>query len=119
MASGKRSRQGGFSYIEVLVGIVILAIVALGVTQGFAGSSALIARSKAETLANNVAANQLERVRAMDLDLARRMIFSTGDVVNTDTREFLEKSGNSYLQKPFDTDAIRRIVRSVLVTSAR
>jgi prepilin-type N-terminal cleavage/methylation domain-containing protein len=68
VASGKRSRQGGFSYIEVLVGIVILAIVALGVTQGFAGSSALIARSKAETLANNVAANQLERVRAMDYD---------------------------------------------------
>ncbi|MGH9866915.1 MAG: ATP-binding protein [Candidatus Polarisedimenticolia bacterium] len=60
-----------------------------------------------------------ERVKAMDLDLARRMIFSTGDVVNTDTRDFLEKSGNSYLQKPFDTDAIRRIVRSVMVTSAR
>jgi type II secretory pathway pseudopilin PulG len=68
VASGKRSRQGGFSYIEVLIGIVILAIVALGITQGFAGSSALIARSKVDTLANNVAANQLERVRAMDYD---------------------------------------------------
>jgi len=38
--------------------------------------------------------------------------------VSTDTREFLEKSGNSYLQKPFEIDAIRKIVQSVLVTTA-
>jgi len=60
-----------------------------------------------------------EKVREMNLDLSRRMIFSTGDVVNVETREFLEKSGNSYLQKPFDMDAIRRLVRSVLVTNAQ
>ncbi len=60
-----------------------------------------------------------ERIRETNLDLARRIIFSTGDVVSSDTREFLEKSGNNYLQKPFDTEAIRRIVRSVMVTSAR
>ncbi|HKY33978.1 MAG TPA: ATP-binding protein [Candidatus Polarisedimenticolia bacterium] len=60
-----------------------------------------------------------EKVRSMDHDLARRIIFSTGDVVSTDTREFLETSGNSYLQKPFEIDAIRRIVHSVLVTTAQ
>ncbi|HEY3176553.1 MAG TPA: ATP-binding protein [Candidatus Polarisedimenticolia bacterium] len=59
-----------------------------------------------------------ERVREKDLDLARRIIFSTGDVVSIDTRTFLEKSGNSYLQKPFEIDAIRRIVQSVLVITA-
>jgi two-component system, NtrC family, sensor kinase len=60
-----------------------------------------------------------EKVRQMNLDLSRRMIFSTGDTMSVDTREFLEKSGNSYLQKPFDTDTIRRLVRSVLVTNAQ
>jgi DNA-binding response OmpR family regulator len=59
------------------------------------------------------------RVRAMDHDLSRRIIFSTGDVVSTDTRDFLEKSGNSYLQKPFDMDTIRRIVRAVLLSTAQ
>ncbi len=59
-----------------------------------------------------------ERVRGLDHDLSRRIIFSTGDIVSSETREFLERSGNSYLQKPFDLEAIRRIVHSVLVTTA-
>ncbi len=59
-----------------------------------------------------------QRVREMDLDLSRRIIFSTGDTVSTDTRDFLEKSGNSYLQKPFDMDTIRRVVRTVLLSTA-
>ena len=60
-----------------------------------------------------------QRVRAMDHDLSRRIIFSTGDVVSTDTRNFLEKSGNSYLQKPFDMDTIRHVVRTVLLSTAQ
>ena len=59
-----------------------------------------------------------EKVRERSLDLSRRIVFSTGDVVSTDTREFLEKSGNSYLQKPFEIEAIRRIVHSVLASTA-
>ena len=35
----RRSRQAGFSYIEVLVGIMILAIVAGGIVQGLAATS--------------------------------------------------------------------------------
>ncbi len=54
------------------------------------------------------------RVREIDGDLSRRIIFSTGDVVSTDTHDFLTDSGNSYLQKPFELDAIRRIVRLAL-----
>jgi len=60
-----------------------------------------------------------QKVREINLDLARRIIFSTGDVVSAETREFLEKSGNSYLQKPFEIDAIRRIVQSVQVNTGR
>src|SRR5262249_7422889 len=59
-----------------------------------------------------------EKVRELNRDLARRIIFSTGDVVSAETREFLEKSGNSYLQKPFELETIRKIVQSVLVTTA-
>ena len=59
-----------------------------------------------------------QKVRELNSDLSKRIIFSTGDVVSTDTRSFLEQSGNSYLQKPFEIDTIRKIVQSVLVTTA-
>jgi len=59
-----------------------------------------------------------EKIREIDLDLARRVIFSTGDVVSLDTREFLQKSGNNFLQKPFEIETIRKVVQSVLVTTA-
>jgi len=59
-----------------------------------------------------------EKIREIDLDLARRVIFSTGDVVSLDTREFLQKSGNNFLQKPFEIETIRQVVQSVLVTTA-
>jgi CheY-like chemotaxis protein len=51
-----------------------------------------------------------DRVRALDEALARRIIFSTGDVVSTETRSFLERSGNMYLQKPFEIEAMRQAV---------
>ena len=60
-----------------------------------------------------------KRVREIDGDLSRRIIFSTGDVVSTDTHDFLTDSGNSYLQKPFELDAIRRIVRLALENDVR
>ncbi len=51
-----------------------------------------------------------ESVRAISPELARRIIFSTGDVANEGTRAFLERTGNPYLQKPFELAAMRRIV---------
>jgi signal transduction histidine kinase/CheY-like chemotaxis protein len=50
------------------------------------------------------------RVREWDLPLSRRMIFSTGDVLSSETHRFLDDSGNHYLQKPFELAAIRRAV---------
>jgi signal transduction histidine kinase/ActR/RegA family two-component response regulator len=49
-------------------------------------------------------------VRAISPDLARRIIFSTGDVANQEAREFLERTGNPYLQKPFELSTMRKIV---------
>ena len=46
--------------------------------------------------------------------LAQKMIFVTGDVINPQTREFLSHSGSRFLEKPFITEEVVRLVRSVL-----
>ena len=60
-----------------------------------------------------LAAHFYESVRAISPELARRIIFSTGDVASDDARSFLERTGNPYLQKPFELAAMRRIVAQV------
>ena len=55
-----------------------------------------------------------DNVREIHPDLARRMIFSTGDVASQETQEFLRRCGNRYLQKPFDLVAIRSLITTVL-----
>jgi signal transduction histidine kinase len=57
------------------------------------------------------------RLSDIDPALARRLVFTTGDLASPDTLRFLEKTGNPYLQKPFDLNAVRRIVRSVLASA--
>lgn len=68
MSSRGRSRQAGFSYIEILVGIVILAIVAGGIAQGLAQSSAALGTSKIDTTATKLAAAELDRAHRMPYD---------------------------------------------------
>ncbi|MEE8111395.1 MAG: response regulator, partial [Acidobacteriota bacterium] len=53
-------------------------------------------------------------IRQRDQNLARRVIFATGDIATVSTRKFLEESGNPFLQKPFEISAIRGIVLKVL-----
>ena len=47
-------------------------------------------------------------------NLARRIIFLTGDVVNEETQAFLRSTGNPHLTKPFKLAKIRKIVTDVL-----
>lgn len=68
MRPPRRSREAGFSYIEVLVGIIILAIVAGGIAQGLSQTSASIGRSKIDTTANKLAAAQLDRAHRMSYE---------------------------------------------------
>ena len=68
MSSPRRSREAGFSYIEILIGIVILAIVAGGIAQGLAQTSAALGTSKVETTANKVASTELDRAHRMPYD---------------------------------------------------
>ena len=68
MSSRRRSRQSGFSYIEVLVGIMILAIVAGGIAQGLAQTSSSLGTSKVETTANKLASAVLDRAHRMSYE---------------------------------------------------
>ncbi len=55
---------------------------------------------------------ELERQRP---ELLSRLIFLTGDELRPDTTEFLERTGAPALAKPFDADAVRRVVQRALL----
>ncbi len=65
MSSRRRSREAGFSYIEILIGIFILAIVAGGIAQGLSQTSASLGTSKVETTATKLASAELDRAHRM------------------------------------------------------
>jgi hypothetical protein len=65
VASRKSSREAGFSYIEILVGIIILAIVAGGIAQGLAQTSSALGTSKIESTANKLGSAELDRAHRM------------------------------------------------------
>jgi two-component system NtrC family sensor kinase len=46
--------------------------------------------------------------------LAKKMIFITGDIINPKTRDFLKDSGSRFLEKPFITEKVVGLVRSML-----
>jgi CheY-like chemotaxis protein len=52
----------------------------------------------------------------MKPELARRIIFLTGDVVNEDTQSFLKSIGNPHLAKPFNLDSIKAVVGQVIAS---
>lgn len=64
----RQRRQAGFSYIEVLVGILVLGLVAAGLAQGLAQSSLLIGKSKADSIAHKVAAAEMDQAHRIDYD---------------------------------------------------
>jgi two-component system NtrC family sensor kinase len=55
-----------------------------------------------------------EEVLRQSPELASRMIFSTGDTVSDATREFLRRTGNAYLTKPFQIAALQELVEEAL-----
>lgn len=55
-----------------------------------------------------------DRLGKVDPRLQRRVVFTTGDTANPETCAFLETAGNPWLQKPFDLDEVRRLVRRLL-----
>lgn len=65
MPNVSRRRNGGFSYIEILVGIAILAIVAGGVAQGLALASSRIGDARVDTVASKLAGAQVDEAHRM------------------------------------------------------
>jgi DNA-binding response OmpR family regulator len=47
-------------------------------------------------------------------NLTGRVIFTTGDVINSDTQSFLERTGRPFLLKPFSPDELKALVRENL-----
>jgi signal transduction histidine kinase len=47
-------------------------------------------------------------------ELARRVVFSTGDVISDESRAFLRKVGNRYITKPFKREQILHVVGQAL-----
>ncbi len=68
MNSRTSARQAGFSYIEILVGILILAIVAGGIAQGLAATSMSLGTSKVDTTAVKLATSELDKAHRMDYE---------------------------------------------------
>jgi CheY-like chemotaxis protein len=53
-------------------------------------------------------------LRSASPELARRMVFVTGDVMSPETRRFLDETCFRFLEKPFTLDEFQAIVRGVL-----
>ena len=48
-----------------------------------------------------------QQTRSYDADLARHIIFITGDTARPEVRDFLEETGNPVIGKPFDLEELR------------
>ncbi len=55
-----------------------------------------------------------EHLKVIRPDVARRMIFITGDTASEDTRAFFEETETHHVDKPFNPTELRRVVRQVL-----
>ena len=53
-------------------------------------------------------------LRSARPELARRMVFVTGDIMSSETRRFLDETCLRYLEKPFTIDEFQTLVRDVL-----
>jgi two-component system NtrC family sensor kinase len=55
-----------------------------------------------------------QNLSASDPDVARRVIFVTGDVAGTEAEKFLQESGCRWLAKPFRLGDLLRTAREIL-----
>jgi DNA-binding response OmpR family regulator len=53
-------------------------------------------------------------IERMSRRLARKVVLITADTNGADTQSFLERTGAKHLAKPFDTNAVKRVVNSVV-----
>jgi CheY-like chemotaxis protein len=51
-------------------------------------------------------------------ELARRIIFTTGDVLSNNIEQFLKEVKSPYLAKPFDPDQLRKVIKDNFTISS-
>ncbi len=56
----------------------------------------------------------LRRIEQRDPELAKRVVFTTGDVVAPATRQFLDEIGCPYIPKPFDVQRVVALVAELI-----
>jgi prepilin-type N-terminal cleavage/methylation domain-containing protein len=86
--AARRTRRGqdGFTYMEVLVSIVILGVVALGLAQGMLKASGALAASKVNGSASAIASSELDRTKRLPYeDVGTVGGYPAGTVVATRT----------------------------------
>jgi hypothetical protein len=54
-----------------------------------------------------------DEVRVLAPDLARRMIFATGDTLSPEAREFLVEGGRPCVGKPFHLEEMENLIESL------
>ncbi len=54
-----------------------------------------------------------EQLRKVKPDMARRFIFSTGDLANPKVQTFFQATGSLYLSKPFKLESVLRVLDQV------
>jgi DNA-binding response OmpR family regulator len=51
--------------------------------------------------------------QSLSLDLALKVIFTSGDTLSGDTEDFIEKTGRPFIAKPFTPQELMKMVREV------
>jgi PAS domain S-box-containing protein len=59
-----------------------------------------------------------KRIQKMSQSLARRVVFVTGDVMGTDTKDFLSRTKAPYIVKPFDTAQLKKKIGQMFTQMA-
>ena len=54
------------------------------------------------------------RIVNLDLELAGRILFMTGDTVNQETKKFMDTVPNLLVAKPFEFSEVERPIRSLV-----
>lgn len=55
-----------------------------------------------------------QRATALDPSISKRIIFTTGDILATETYRFIEETGCPYLSKPFELSDLVELVRETI-----